>query len=174
MNDQAGPEIGETLVAVCLFAFPASLGLWAWIIRRAIRHGRLLGQNKPFLHEMVFAVRDEMQDAYPELKDAAKRVSEVVQTEETRFAHTLDIGLKRLEDDLAPLVTAKQEQIINWVCSKRFNGLGNMDIFVGIEKKPYLGLGVLFEFLHHQLATANTGGPMDAFHRVAGNILAHA
>ena len=79
------------------------------IIRRAIRHGRLLGQNKPFLFEMVFAVRDEMQAAYPELKEAAERVSRVVQTEETRFAHTLDIGLKRLEDDLAPLVKTKQE-----------------------------------------------------------------
>ncbi len=40
------------------------------IIRRAITHGRLLGQTKPFLHEMVFAVRDQMQDAYPELKES--------------------------------------------------------------------------------------------------------
>ncbi len=37
------------------------------IIRRAIRHGRLLGQEKPFLFEMVFAVRDMMKDAYPEI-----------------------------------------------------------------------------------------------------------
>ena len=37
------------------------------ILRRAIRHGRLLGQEKPFLFEMVFAVRDLMQEAYPEL-----------------------------------------------------------------------------------------------------------
>ena len=43
------------------------------IIRRAITHGRLLGQTKPFLHEMVFAVRDLMQDAYPELKETAER-----------------------------------------------------------------------------------------------------
>ena len=78
------------------------------IIRRAIRHGRLLGQNKPFLHDMVYAVRDEMQDAYPELKDSAERVAKVVLTEETRFAHTLDLGLKRLEDDLAPLMEAKK------------------------------------------------------------------
>ena len=35
------------------------------ILRRGIRHGRLLGQEKPFMHEMVFAVRDEMQAAYP-------------------------------------------------------------------------------------------------------------
>ena len=43
------------------------------IIRRAIRHGRLLGQEKPFLYEMVFAVRDLMKDAYPELIESAPR-----------------------------------------------------------------------------------------------------
>ncbi len=60
------------------------------IIRRAIRHGRLLGQEKPFLFEMVFAVRDLMKDAYPELVESADRVAEMIKGEETRFAHTLD------------------------------------------------------------------------------------
>ncbi len=59
------------------------------IIRRAIRHGRLLGAEKPFLYEMVFAVRDMMKDAYPELIESANRVSETIKGEETRFAHTL-------------------------------------------------------------------------------------
>ena len=68
------------------------------IVRRAITHGRLLGQTKPFLYQMVFAVRDLMQDAYPELKETAERVSKAVLAEETRFAHTLDSGLKRLEE----------------------------------------------------------------------------
>jgi len=68
------------------------------IIRRAITHGRLLGQENPFLHEMVFAVRDLMQDAFPELKESADRVSKAVLVEETRFAHALDIGFERLED----------------------------------------------------------------------------
>jgi alanyl-tRNA synthetase len=68
------------------------------IIRRAITHGRLLGQTKPFLYEMVFSVRDLMQDAYPELKETSERVSQNVLAEETRFAHTLDIGLERLEE----------------------------------------------------------------------------
>jgi alanyl-tRNA synthetase len=70
------------------------------IIRRAITHGRLLGQEKPFLHEMVFAVRDLMRDAYPELNETAERVSKAVLTEEARFAHTLDLGLKKLEEEL--------------------------------------------------------------------------
>src|SRR5277367_1216408 len=62
------------------------------IIRRAITHGRLLGQTKPFLNEMVFAVRDLMQDAYPELKETSDRTSKAVLAEEQRFAHTLDVG----------------------------------------------------------------------------------
>jgi len=68
------------------------------IIRRAITHGRLLGQTKPFLYEMVFGVRDLMRDAYPELNETAERVSKTVQVEETRFAHTLDVGLEKLEE----------------------------------------------------------------------------
>jgi len=76
------------------------------IIRRAINHGRLLGQTRPFLYQMAFAVRGLMQDAYPELKEVADHVSEVLLAEETRFAHTLDIGYKRLFSDLASEVAS--------------------------------------------------------------------
>jgi alanyl-tRNA synthetase len=72
------------------------------IMRRAIRHGRLLGATKPFLAEMIDVVRDLMGGAYPELREpAAARIPEIVRSEETRFAHTLDVGLKQLEQDLA-------------------------------------------------------------------------
>jgi len=67
------------------------------IMRRGIRHGRLLGQEKPFLFEMVFAVRDEMGEAYPELKETAERVAKVVKAEEEQFARTLEIGSKELD-----------------------------------------------------------------------------
>jgi alanyl-tRNA synthetase len=73
------------------------------ILRRGIRHGRLLGAQKPFMYEMVFAVRDLMKDAYPELAESAEHVSKVVQEEERRFAHTLDTGLSRLDSDLQEL-----------------------------------------------------------------------
>jgi alanyl-tRNA synthetase len=67
------------------------------IIRRALTHGRLLGQTKPFLNEMVFAVRDLMQDAYPELIETCERVAKTVLVEETRFGHTMNVGLEKLE-----------------------------------------------------------------------------
>ena len=79
------------------------------IIRRAITHGRLLGQTKPFLYQMVFSVRDLMQDAYPELRETAERASKALLAEETRFSHTLDLGLKKLEEDFAPLLQAKRD-----------------------------------------------------------------
>jgi alanyl-tRNA synthetase len=74
------------------------------ILRRAIRHGRWLATAKPFLYEMVFAVRDLMVDAYPELMESAQRVSEVVLAEEKRFAHTLEMGSARLLQDLIEVV----------------------------------------------------------------------
>ncbi|MGF7178958.1 alanine--tRNA ligase [Tunturiibacter psychrotolerans] len=70
------------------------------ILRRGIRHGRLLGQEKPFMYQMVFAVRDEMQVAYPELKESAERVSKVVLAEEEQFARVLATGLKILDTAL--------------------------------------------------------------------------
>ena len=59
------------------------------IIRRAIRHGRLLGQTQPFLHKMVEAVVKEMHGAYPELDESAARVKSVVLAEEKQFARVL-------------------------------------------------------------------------------------
>jgi len=79
------------------------------ILRRGIRHGRLLGQDKPFLFEMINSVRDLMQSAYPELIESAERISQVVREEERRFANTLDIGLRKLEDLLATAQPADVE-----------------------------------------------------------------
>jgi len=70
------------------------------ILRRGIRHGRLLGQEQPFLYQMVFAVRDLMQDAYPELVDSAARVAKVIEAEEKQFDRVLETGLRRLEEVL--------------------------------------------------------------------------
>jgi len=90
------------------------------IIRRAITHGRLLGQTKPFLYEMVFAVRDLMQDAYPELNETADRVSKVVQVEETRFAHTMDVGLEKLET----LLKSSTEKLVGEDAFKLYDTFG--------------------------------------------------
>jgi alanyl-tRNA synthetase len=71
------------------------------ILRRGIRHGRLLGQTQPFMAQMVFAVRDEMGGAYPELKDSAERVAKVVEAEERQFARVLEVGSRQLDSALS-------------------------------------------------------------------------
>jgi alanyl-tRNA synthetase len=76
------------------------------IMRRAIHHGRLLGQTAPFFFEMIFAVVDEMKTAYPELVESASRISKMVKAEEAQFARTVDIALRKL-DDL--IVSARRE-----------------------------------------------------------------
>ena len=70
------------------------------ILRRGIRHGRLLGQEQPFLFEMVYAVRDLMGGAYPELIDSADRVAKVVKAEEQQFDRVLKIGTTRLNEEM--------------------------------------------------------------------------
>jgi alanyl-tRNA synthetase len=73
------------------------------IIRRALRHARTLDAPIPFLSVMSAAVRKEMNDAYPELDEHGSRTSRVLDGEERQFARTVEIGLRKLEDDLVPL-----------------------------------------------------------------------
>jgi len=68
------------------------------IIRRAIRHGRLLAIGKPFLFEVAPLIIDLMGDAYPELKSGAVHVVAILFAEEERFGRTLSEGWKRMEE----------------------------------------------------------------------------
>ena len=73
------------------------------LLRRAARHGRLIGLKKPFLHEVAKTVTAVMGDAYPELRTEEQRIGEVVRSEEERFGETLEKGLVLLEDATAKL-----------------------------------------------------------------------
>jgi alanyl-tRNA synthetase len=81
------------------------------ILRRAARHGKLLGMDKPFLTEIVPVVIEIMKDAYPDLLDKESYVKKVVINEEQRFMDTLDAGLKILNDEVKTL-KAKGETVI--------------------------------------------------------------
>jgi len=71
------------------------------IARRAIRHGYKLGARKPFFYQLVPALVKEMGDAYPELRAAQDKVSEVLKQEEERFFQTIANGMEILEGALA-------------------------------------------------------------------------
>ena len=71
------------------------------IARRAIRHGYKLGARKPFFYQLVPALVKEMGDAYPELRTAQDKVSEVIKQEEERFFQTIANGMEILDGALA-------------------------------------------------------------------------
>jgi alanyl-tRNA synthetase len=73
------------------------------IMRRAARHGKMLGFADPVLYRTVDAVNDIMADAYPELLAREEYIKKVVRAEEERFAETLDRGLAILNDEVARL-----------------------------------------------------------------------
>ncbi|MGA2349964.1 MAG: alanine--tRNA ligase [Terracidiphilus sp.] len=116
------------------------------ILRRGIRHGRLLGQEQPFLYQMVFAVRDLMQGAYPELVDSAARVAKVVEAEEKQFDRVLKIGSKKLDLEMA---LASQQDIQPWI-AKFSDGLSE-------ENKRRLNT---FESREKVMQSADPGGDL--------------
>ncbi|MGH8074152.1 MAG: alanine--tRNA ligase [Lysobacter sp.] len=70
------------------------------IIRRALRHGWMLGRKQPFFHQMLGPLIEVMGDAYPELRDKRELIDRALLAEEERFAETLDSGM-RIFDEVA-------------------------------------------------------------------------
>jgi len=73
------------------------------ILRRAARHGKMLGINKPFLNECAQVVIDMMKGVYPDLVEKASFITKMILNEEQRFMETLDAGLRILNEETAAL-----------------------------------------------------------------------
>ena len=71
------------------------------LLRRAARHGKLLGVNEPFLYKVVETVVQENECQYPELREKMAYIVRVIKTEEENFAKTIDAGMKIFTDLLA-------------------------------------------------------------------------
>src|SRR3954452_17139005 len=78
------------------------------ILRRAVRHGRLLGRHEPFLAELSGVVIDTMKVAYPYLEERRKEIYGVIAGEERQFQRTLDAGIIQFEEALIPLTSAER------------------------------------------------------------------
>ena len=73
------------------------------LLRRALRHGRMLGLTEPFFTRFTEAVIDLFGDAYPALRDGRNRIARIVQSEESRFSKALASGMALLDDVFAEL-----------------------------------------------------------------------
>jgi alanyl-tRNA synthetase len=81
------------------------------IFRRAVRHGKRLGIDEPFMHQVCAQVVTEMADVYPELRERASVIEAVTLEEERRFRKTLDQGLGLLEDEFARMRAAGETTV---------------------------------------------------------------
>ncbi len=94
------------------------------LLRRAARHGRLIGLEQPFLHEVAKTVATVMGNAYPELRAEEQRIGEIIRTEEERFGETLEKGLTLLEDATAKLRTEKKRVLSGDVAFRLYDTFG--------------------------------------------------
>ncbi len=78
------------------------------IVRRAVRHGRLLGRTQPFLAQAAEVVIDTMAQAYPYLLERRPEILAAILREEVQFSRTLDAGMVHLEEALIPLTGAER------------------------------------------------------------------
>ncbi|MCD6449932.1 MAG: alanine--tRNA ligase [Thermotogaceae bacterium] len=93
-------HIRASIFVIAEGVFPSNEGrgyVLRRIIRRAVRHGKLLGMNKPFLYKIVDSVVEKMGKIYPEVVEKKNFVKDILKAEEERFLKTLDQGMALLE-----------------------------------------------------------------------------
>jgi alanyl-tRNA synthetase len=111
------------------------------ILRRAARHGKLLGLDRPFLQEVAGVVIDQMKGAYPELAQRAAYIRKVVESEEERFIETLDAGLRILQEEVAILKESGGEVIPGDIVFKLYDTFGfPTDLTADIVRRDSLAL----------------------------------
>jgi len=94
------------------------------ILRRAARHGVLLGLDRPFLHGVADAVIDEMGAAYPELVERRAFVTDRIRREEERFLETLSKGLALLEGEIGEAKAKGQRVLPGAIVFKLYDTFG--------------------------------------------------
>jgi alanyl-tRNA synthetase len=94
------------------------------LLRRAARHGVLLGIERPFLFSVGDAVIDEMTSAYPELRERRAFITSRIQREEQRFLETLSKGLARLEEYIAELESSGSKILPGGAAFKLYDTFG--------------------------------------------------
>ncbi|MGD0729883.1 MAG: alanine--tRNA ligase [Terracidiphilus sp.] len=130
------------------------------ILRRAIRHGRALGQEAPFMFEMVDAVRDLMKEAYPELVASADRVAKVVKAEEQQFARVLQLGSQKLDSAIYEAKLQNFELIVSEYLKEK--GLEKPDSAIKALAREWAGLFTRAQERHAAVAGVSWGSFLDS------------
>lgn len=94
------------------------------IMRRAMRHGRLLGLQEPFFYQIAPVLIDQMGKVYPELPQHAKFIQEVIKSEEERFLQTLEKGLEIISSEIAAVKKSGGKTLSGEVAFKLYDTYG--------------------------------------------------
>ncbi|HRU40152.1 MAG TPA: alanine--tRNA ligase, partial [Candidatus Goldiibacteriota bacterium] len=94
------------------------------VIRRAVRHGRLLGIKEPFLFKVVPVVTLIMKEAYPEISDRKEYITQIIKMEEDKFQETMDKGMAMLEHDINALKSAGKNRMEGAAAFKLYDTYG--------------------------------------------------
>ncbi len=94
------------------------------ILRRASRHGKLLGRETPFVHAVADTVIDQMSEAYPELGERRAYITDRIRREEERFLETLSKGLHLLEGEIGELKARGATQLPGETVFKLYDTFG--------------------------------------------------
>jgi alanyl-tRNA synthetase len=94
------------------------------VMRRALRHGKKLGFDRPFLHRVAASVVRDFAPAYPELGQAAAFIDQVALQEEKRFLETLDAGLRMVEDEFRRMESAGRKVFDGAVAFRLYDTFG--------------------------------------------------
>lgn len=94
------------------------------ILRRAVRHGRLLGQSELFLYKMVDKVVEIMNEAYPDLNDNLEHIKKVVKIEEEKFSRTLDQGIQLVNQEIEKVKSEDGKKLSGEITFKLYDTYG--------------------------------------------------
>lgn len=94
------------------------------ILRRAVRHGRLLGQSELFLYKMVDKVVEIMNEAYPDLNDNLEHIKKVVKIEEEKFSRTLDQGIQLVNQEIEKVKSEGGKKLSGEITFKLYDTYG--------------------------------------------------
>ena len=124
------------------------------LLRRAARHGRMLGITRPFLTELVDTVIHENKAGYPELEEHADYIKKVIGTEEERFYKTIDQGmaiLNNLLDNITKAAVAGKEKILSGIDAFKLNDTFGFPLDLTREIAAEAGIAVDEENFHSEM-----------------------
>lgn len=142
------------------------------ILRRAARFSRTLGVHNPIVWRLVTPLVDKMGDVYPELRDRANIITQIIRSEEQRFGKTLDFGLELFEKISSDLESRGEAIIPGQDAFKLYDTYGfplDLTQLMAAERSLEIDIGEFEKLMNKQRERARAAGAFDIVHEEKGD-----